>query len=101
MSSRRPKRLKQRRYDPLAVLAYIATYQQRNSQRTPSQRHIQTALSISARSVVHNIVRRLERDELLRVTHYGRGHTVDLTLTEAGEAAVRRWQAEQAGQEKR
>lgn len=64
MSSQRPRRPKQRRYDPLAVLAYIATYQQSNNQRTPSQRRIQAALDISAPSVVHNIVQRLERDEL-------------------------------------
>lgn len=99
MSSQRPRRPKQRRYDPLAVLAYIATYQQSNNQRTPSQRRIQAALGISAPSVVHNIVQRLERDELLTITHHGRGYPVDLTLTEAGEAAVRHWQAEQEHRE--
>lgn len=53
MSRKRPRL---RRYDPLAVLAYIATYQQQHHQRSPSQRRIQAALDISAPSVVHGIV---------------------------------------------
>lgn len=90
-----------RRYDPLAVLAYIATYQQTHPNRSPSQRRIQTALGISAPSVVHGIVQRLQRAGLLTITHYGRGHPVDLALTETGRAAVKQWQADQAGEEER
>lgn len=92
MSGKRPKRPRQRRYDPLAVLAYIATYQGSHNQRTPSQRRIQTALGISAPSVVHTIVQRLERTGLLRITRYGHGHPVDLVLTDAGQEALQRWQ---------
>lgn len=88
-----------RRYDPLAVLAYIVTYQQQHPHRSPSQRRIQAALSISAPSVVHNMLYRLERRGLLTVTRHGRGVGVDLALTEAGQAAVQRWQAERAGDE--
>lgn len=99
MSSRPPKQLRQRRYDPLAVLSYIAAYQQTHRERTPSQRQIQAALAISAPSVVHGIVHRLQHAGLLRVTSYGRGRTVDLALTEAGHAAVQRWQAERSGEE--
>ena len=90
-----------RRYDSLAVLAYIATYQQTRPNRSPSQRRIQAALGISAPSVVHGIVQRLQRAGLLTITHYGRGHPVDLTLTETGQAAVEQWQADQAGGEQR
>lgn len=93
------KRLKTRRYDPLAVLAYIAAYQQQNAGRSPSQRRIQAALAMSAPSVAHNILHGLERRGLLRITSYGRGVGADLTLTEAGRAALERWQAEQGRRE--
>ena len=99
MSKQRPERRSFRRYDPLAVLAYIASYQQAHSQRSPSQRRIQADLGISAPSVVHMIVQRLERAALLTITRHGRGNRVDLTLTEAGQHAVQRWQAEHASEE--
>lgn len=91
-----PDRLprRHRRYDPLAVLAYIATYQQTHNQRSPSERRIQTDLKVSAPSVVHNLLRRLEEDGLLTITTYGRGHTSDLLLTETGHAMVQRWHRE-------
>jgi Mn-dependent DtxR family transcriptional regulator len=85
---------KYRRYDPLAVLAYIAAYQQTHDQRSPSERRIQDALTISAPSVVHAIIQRLVQDALIVVTRYGRGSGVDLRLTEEGQAAVERWRAE-------
>lgn len=94
MPGKRSNQRQQRRYDPLAVLAYIATYQQTHRQRSPSQRRIQAALDISAPSVVHHLVRWLQRAELLTITSYGRGQSVDLTLTAAGHEAVQRWQAE-------
>ena len=75
------------RYDPLAVLAYIARYQQTHS-RSPSQRRLQRDLGISAPSVVHTIVHRLQREGLLVITIYRRGLSGDLTLTEAGRAIV-------------
>lgn len=99
ISGKRPKRPRQHRYDSLAVLAYIATYQRSHNQRTPSEQRIQTALGISAPSVVHTIVQRLERAGLLWITRYGRGHPVDLVLTEAGKEAVQGWQAERASGE--
>jgi len=99
MSRKRSPQSRQRRYDPLAVLSYIATSQQTRPHRSPSQRQIQAAFGISAPSVVHNLLRRLERDELLTVTRYGRGHLVDLTLTEAGRAALERWRAERTSEE--
>ena len=55
----------QHRYDPLAVLSYITAYQQIHPHRSPSQRRIQAALGISAPSVVHGILWRLQRAELL------------------------------------
>ncbi len=88
--SSQPRR--QRRYEPLEVLAYIATYQQHNPRRSPSERRIQKDLGISAPSVVHMILRRLERAGLLSITRYGRGHLSDLILTEAGQRVAHRWQ---------
>lgn len=86
---------RQRRYDPGAVLNYIEAYQHSNDGRSPSQRQIQTALNISAPSVVHNMLHRLEYQSLLAMTTYGRGQTADLSLTDAGHSELRRWQREQ------
>lgn len=85
-----------RRYDPLLVLSYIAGYKQQRYQRSPSQRQIQTGLGISAPSVVHNLLHRLQRADLLTITTYGHGRAADLTLTAAGERALQRWQAERS-----
>lgn len=82
---------RQRRYDRLAILAYVASYQQQH-QRSPSQRRIQRDLGVSAPSVVHMILGRLERAGLLRITRQGQGRTSALTLTEAGRAALQQWQ---------
>lgn len=84
------------RYDRIAVLAYVTTYQQQHRQRSPSERQIQAALGVSAPSVVHNILRRLQQAGLLTTTRYGRGLTVDHALTPAGHAAVAQWRATQA-----
>lgn len=86
----------QRRYEPLEVLAYIADYAQRNPRRSPSERRIQKDLGISAPSVVHLILRRLEQAGLLIITRYGRGHLSDLTLTDAGRTAAQMWREAQA-----
>lgn len=93
-SSDRPSR-PHRRYNPLAVLAYISMYQQQHRQRSPSERSIQGALGISAPSVVHNILRRLQCDGLLTTTRYGPGQLADHVLTPAGQAAVAAWHASQ------
>lgn len=77
-----------RRYDPLAVLQYIHRYQEQHRGRSPSQRMIQVALEISAPSVVHNLLHRLERQGLLMIASYGRGRAGDLTLTDAGQTAI-------------
>lgn len=95
MSRKRSNTPRHRRYDPRAVLAYIVTYKQQHNQRSPSEREIQAALKISAPSVVHNTLRRLEDAELLTITRYGRGQRSDFTLTTTGQATVERWQAEQ------
>lgn len=86
---------RQRRYDPLAVLSYIARYQRQHAQRSPSQRRIRADLRISAPSVVHTIVHRLEREGLLTIVIHGHGLRADLTLTEAGQAAAQDWQRQQ------
>ena len=90
-----PRQRSSQRYDPHAVLAYIVQYQQTHNQRSPSERRIQADLKVSAPSVVHNLLYRLQERGLLTITTYGRGHTSDLLLTEAGHAAVARWQREQ------
>jgi len=95
MPRQRSDQPRQRRYEPLQALAYIARYKQQHNGRSPSQRQIQRELTISAPSVVHNMLHRLARRGLLTITTYGRGHTSDLLLTEAGHAAVARWQREQ------
>lgn len=88
----------QRCYEPLAVLAYIAQYQQEHEGRSPSQRRIQRALAISAPSVVHAILHRLEQSRLLTITVYERGHPAHLSLTEAGQLAAQMWQEGQQGE---
>jgi len=92
MSRKRSDAPRHRRYDPRAVLAFIVTYKQAHNRRSPSEREIQAALKISAPSVVHNTLRRLEAAELLTITRYGPGRTSDLTLTVTGEAALTDWQ---------
>lgn len=89
-----PRRPRQGYYDPHAVLAYIVQYQHTHNQRSPSERRIQSDLKVSAPSVVHNLLHRLQQRGLLTITTYGRGHTSDLMLTEAGHEAVRRWEKE-------
>jgi Mn-dependent DtxR family transcriptional regulator len=86
-----PQRRRQRRYDPLAVLDAIDTYQRSHNRRSPSQRWLQSDLTISAPSVVHMILHRLQNADLLRITTYGRGLSADLTLTEAGQDVLRNW----------
>lgn len=87
---------RQRRYDPLQVLAYIANYRQQHGGRSPSQRQIQRDLHVSAPSVVHNMLHRLANRGLLTITTYGRGLPADLSLTEAGQNAVQAWQRGEA-----
>lgn len=84
---------RQRRYDPFAILAYVAAYQQAHPTRSPSERHIQTALGISAPSVVHNLLRRLREAGLLRTTIAERGHVADHTVTPDGQTALAQWRA--------
>lgn len=94
MPEKQPGNRAQQRYEPLDVLAYIAAYRQRHPHRSPSERRIQKDLDISAPSVVHAILLRLERAGLLTITRYGRGQLSDLTLTEAGQMAAQVWQEE-------
>lgn len=86
---------RKRRYDPGAVLNYIEVYRRNHGGRSPSQRQIQSALNISAPSVVHNMLHRLEYQSLLAMTTYRRGQTADLALTDEGHSELRRWQREQ------
>lgn len=96
MPKQQPENSKQQRYEPLDVLAYIADYTQRSPRRSPSERRIQQDLGISAPSVVHVILVRLEQAGLLIITRYGRGQLSDLTLTEAGKTAAQMWREAQA-----
>lgn len=92
MPRQRPDQPRQRRYEPLMVLSYIARYQQQNAGRSPSQRRIQRDLNITAPSVVHTLLHRLARSNLLTITTRGRGHAAELALSEAGQKAAARWQ---------
>jgi Mn-dependent DtxR family transcriptional regulator len=94
MPKKQPGKRTQQHYEPLDVLAYIAAYRQRHPHRSPSERRIQKDLNMSAPSVVHAILLRLERAGLLTITRYGRGQLSDLTLTEAGHTAAQVWQEE-------
>lgn len=96
MSNQQANRPRYRRYHPLMVLSYIVRYQQQHDDSFPSERRIQRDLDISAPSVVHNILHRLEDGDLLRITTYGRGHSATLTVTETGHIAAQRWQQQQA-----
>jgi len=82
----------QQQYEPLDVLAFIVSYREQHGGWSPSERQIQKALGISAPSVVHVILRRLEGAELLTITRYGRGHQSHLIPTEAGRTAALLWQ---------
>lgn len=82
----------QHRYEPLDILAFIATYRERNQGWSPSERQIQKALRISVPSVVHHILQRLEQAGLLTIVRYGRGHRSQLIPTEAGQTAAQLWQ---------
>lgn len=86
----------QPRYDMLAALDYIDTFQRSYHHRSPSQRQIQAALGISAPSVVHYMVQRMIRAGLLTTRLYGRGRAADLVLTRAGRAELASWRAERA-----
>ena len=92
--SHSPRIARQRRYDLGAVLDYIASYQRSNGGRSPSQRRIQSALGISAPSVVHNILHRLQYQQLISMTTFGRGCPAELALTDEGYSALSRWQHE-------
>lgn len=95
----RSQERRHRRYDPLAALAYIDQYQRQHQWRSPSQREIQSALHVSAPSVVHNMLHRLEHEGVLTITSYGRGRTADLLLTEAGQAELWRWRQHPAAED--
>lgn len=90
---RQPGRPRQRRYDRLAILDYVDTYKRTHNNRSPSQRGIRAALAISASSVVHNMLHRLERADLLTITTFGRGLGAELEITDAGQAELQRWRA--------
>jgi Mn-dependent DtxR family transcriptional regulator len=92
MPKKQPKERKQRRYEPIAVLAYLTAHEQRSPRRSPSERRIQQDLGIKTPSAVHLILRRLERAGLLTITRYGRGQLSDLVLTETGRSTAQRWQ---------
>lgn len=93
--SQQPHRRRHRRYDPLLVLDYIATYQHRSGQQSPSQRRIQKELLISAPSVVHNLERRLVEAGLLQIVSHRRGCVAEVAITDAGQAALQQWRATQ------
>lgn len=101
MSRQPPHDRRQHRYDPLLVLDYIARYQERYGQQSPSQRRIQKELTISAPSVVHNLERRLVEAGLLRITTYGRGFAATREITAAGHTRLQQWRAAQGGQGRR
>ena len=95
MSRQQPGNRRQRRYDRIAILDYIDTYKRTHNHRSPSQRLIRAALNISAASVVHNMLHRLERAELLTITTFGRGLAGELEITVAGYEELRQWRAAQ------
>jgi predicted MarR family transcription regulator len=88
---------RRKRADRLAILAQIVRYQQAHRGRSPSQRHIQTALGLSAASVVHHALHRLAREGLLIIHPTERRQVSELEVTAAGHGAVERWQEERAG----
>jgi DNA-binding IclR family transcriptional regulator len=92
------RRRTQRRYDWLAILDYIDTFQQ-TEHTSPSQRMIARALQISAPSVVHHAVHGLQRQGLLTIRITRSGWSADLELTPAGHAALAQWRAARAAAE--
>ncbi len=91
MSPKRQSR-PQRRYDRLAVLDVVDTFQQTH-RRSPSQREIVRALQMSAPSVAHNAIHALIRQGLLSSTPTRRGLTANLHLTPTGHQRLAEWRA--------
>ncbi len=86
-SPKRPRR----RYDRVAILDYIATYQQTHNGRSPSERRIQSALHMPASSTVHYAIRDLAADGLLVITPIEPHNTPDLTITDVGHERLAAW----------
>ena len=89
MPNHRPPR-KLRRYDRLAVLDYIDTYQ-RTHHRSPSQRMIAQALAMSTPSAAHTAIHALKRQGLLIIGLSPRGWPANLTITELGQERLQAW----------
>ena len=89
-----PKRRRQR-YDRLAILDYIASYQETHHGRSPSERRIQAALQMPASSTVHYISRDLAADGLLVITPIEPHNTPDLTITDVGHERLAAWRQQQ------
>ncbi|HEX6290246.1 MAG TPA: hypothetical protein VFZ66_13720 [Herpetosiphonaceae bacterium] len=89
-----PRRV-QRRYDRLAVLDQIDTFQQQHA-ASPSQRIIARALGLSAPSVAHNALHGLEQAGLLRITITQPGWPAKLEITPAGRERLAAWRAARA-----
>ncbi len=85
-----PKR-RRLRYDRLAILDYIANYQEAYHGRSPSERRIQRALHMPASSTVHYAIRDLASDGLLVITPIEPHNTPDLTITDVGHARLAAW----------
>ncbi|HEX6291980.1 MAG TPA: hypothetical protein VFZ66_22530 [Herpetosiphonaceae bacterium] len=94
-SRHQPSHPRQRRYDRLAVLDYIETYQ-RVHHYSPSQRIIYRALGMSAPSVAHNTIHALERQGLLTISSKQRGWPAELEITPLGYERLQEWRTRRA-----
>ena len=80
----------QRRYDWLAILNFIDTFQQQHA-TSPSQRMIARALGMRAPSAARYALHGLERQGLLTITPTQPGWPADLTLTAQGRERLQQW----------
>ena len=88
---RAPRRAQQR-YDWLAILDHIDTFQQTHA-ASPSQRMIARALGMPAPSVVHHALHGLERQGKLHIKPTQPGWPSHLEITPAGRAQLQQWRA--------
>jgi len=93
MSGDRVGNQPQPRYDPLAALDYIDSYQRTHANRSPSLRRICSDLNIATPSIGYRLLYELERAEMLTVVASGHGQPADALITEIGQQQLREWRS--------
>lgn len=91
MSGHRVGDQPQPRYDPLAALDYIDSYQRAHAERSPSLRRLCSDLNITTPSIGYRLLHELERAEMLAIVASEHGQPADVLITEVGQQQLREW----------